>query len=78
MREAIRRSTLGPMSSSTIQVLLELDPRIEPIAGILRQPPNGDPKPFTGWLQLTQMLEASRTEDDSQGLRGRVASDREL
>jgi hypothetical protein len=48
------------MSPSTIRVLLELDPGIEPIAGILQQPPNGDPKPFTGWLQLTQMLEAIR------------------
>jgi hypothetical protein len=41
------------MSPSTIQVLLELGPGVEPIAGILQQPPDGDPKPFTGWLQLT-------------------------
>ena len=43
------------MSPSTIQVPLELGPGVEPIAGILQQPPDGDPKPFTGWLQLTQM-----------------------
>jgi hypothetical protein len=48
------------MSPSTIQVLLELGPGVEPIAGILQQPPDGDPKPFTGWLQLTKMLEAIR------------------
>jgi hypothetical protein len=41
------------MSPSTIQVLLELGPCVEPIAGTLQQPPDGDPKPFTGWLQLT-------------------------
>ena len=48
------------MSPSTIQVLLALDPGIDPIAGILQQPPDGDPQPFTGWLQPTQMLEAIR------------------
>jgi hypothetical protein len=29
---------------------LELDPGVDPIAGILQGPPDGDPKPFTGWL----------------------------
>jgi hypothetical protein len=48
------------MSSSTIQVLLELGPGVEPIAGILQKPRDGDPKPFTGWLQLAKMLEAIR------------------
>jgi hypothetical protein len=48
------------MSRSTIQVLVALDPGVDPIAGILQEPPDGDPKPFTGWLQLTQMLEAIR------------------
>ena len=48
------------MSPSTIQVLLALDPGIDPIAGILQQPPDGDPQPFSGWLQPTQMLEAIR------------------
>jgi hypothetical protein len=48
------------ISPSTIHVLLELGPGVEPIAGILQQPPDGDPKPFTGWLQLTKMREAIR------------------
>ena len=48
------------MSPSTIRVLLELGLGVEPIAGSLHQPPDGDPKPFTGWLQLTKMLEAIR------------------
>jgi hypothetical protein len=48
------------MSPSTIQVLLELDSGVEPIAGVRLQPSDGDPDPFTGWLQLTQMLEAIR------------------
>jgi hypothetical protein len=51
---------MAHMSPSTIQVLLELDPGIEPIAGTLQQSTEGDPKPFTGWLQLTKMREAIR------------------
>jgi hypothetical protein len=35
-------------------------PGVEPIAGTLQQSTKGDPKPFTGWLQLTQMLETIR------------------
>ena len=48
------------MSRSTIQVLSKLDPRVEPIAGVLQRPSDGDLKPFAGWLELTQMLEAVR------------------
>jgi hypothetical protein len=48
------------MAPSTIQMLLELDPGAEPIAGVLRQPSCGDAKPFTGWPLLTEMLEAIR------------------
>jgi hypothetical protein len=51
---------MAHMSPSTIQVLLELDPGVEPIAGTLQQSTEGDPKPFTGWLELTQMLETIR------------------
>ena len=51
---------MAHMSPSTIHVLLELYPGVEPIAGILQQPPEGDPKPFTGWLQLTHMLKTIR------------------
>ena len=43
------------MSRSTIQVLSKCDPRVEPIAGVLQRPSDGDLKPFTGWPQLTQM-----------------------
>jgi hypothetical protein len=56
------------MSPSTIQVLLALDPGVDPIAGILQQPPDGDPKPFTGRLQLTQMARGDQT------LRGRLVT----
>jgi hypothetical protein len=51
---------MAHMWPSTIQVLLELDPRVEPISSTLQQSTEGDPKPFTGWLQLTQMLETIR------------------
>jgi hypothetical protein len=43
-----------------IQVLLQLGPGVERIAGIRQQPPDRDPKPFTGWLQLTEMLAVIR------------------
>ena len=45
------------MSRSTIQVLSKRDPRVEPIAGVLQRPSDGD---LEGWLQLTQGLEAVR------------------
>jgi hypothetical protein len=48
------------MSRSTIRLLVELDLGVEPIAGIVQRPPNGDPVRFVGWLQLTQTLEALR------------------
>ena len=73
MREGMPTVDNRPhMSPSPIRVLLELDPGIEPIAGILRQPPNGDPKPFTGWLQLTQMLEAIRNSAPGGQLQAEV------
>jgi len=43
-----------------IHVTLELDSNVEPISGVL-QLPTSSPQPFTGWLELTQMLEAIRT-----------------
>ena len=48
------------MSRSTILVLSKLDPRVEPIAGVLQRPSDGDLKAFTGWPPLTQMPEAVR------------------
>ena len=48
------------MSRSTILVLSKLDPRVEPIAGVLQRPSDGDLKAFTGWRLLTEMLEAVR------------------
>ena len=45
------------MSRSAIQVLSKLGPPVEPIAGVLQRPSDGD---LTGWLQLTQLLEAGR------------------
>ena len=48
------------MPPSTIRLQLELAPGVDPIRGIVRHVPNGDPMPFTGWLQLTEILEAIR------------------
>jgi len=51
------------MTRVRIRVALELESGVEPITGILR-PPVGDPQPFTGWLELTQLLEAIRASAD--------------
>ena len=48
------------MARSTILVLSKLDPRVEPIAGVLQRPSDGDLKAFTDWRLLTEMLEAVR------------------
>jgi hypothetical protein len=40
-------------------VVLEVEPGVEPITGLL-QTPSGGTQPFTGWLELTQLLEAIR------------------
>lgn len=67
MRRAMPQPTIASMSAPRIRVLLELDPDHDPIAGVLQQPPGADAKPFTGWLQLTQLLEAiSRPVADDQ------------
>ena len=49
------------MNPRTVQLLIELDPVGEPIAGRLRQQPHGPAVAFIGWLQLTQAIEAIRS-----------------
>jgi hypothetical protein len=46
--------------AKTTQLLIELNLAAEPIAGTVSQQPNGDPVPFSGWLQLTETIEAVR------------------
>jgi hypothetical protein len=53
------------MSRSTIRLVVDFDPGVEPIKGVVQQPPNGDPVRFVGWLQLTQTLEALRNSAPS-------------
>ena len=65
MRAGASRPTLDHMSRSTIRLLVEFDPGVEPIKGVVQQPPNGDPLRFVGWLQLTQTLEALRNSAPS-------------
>jgi hypothetical protein len=60
MRTGTPRITLAHMPPSTIRVELELDPRVDPIGGVVRHPPDGEPMLFTGWLQLTEILETTR------------------
>ena len=52
--------TIVIMPFSTIRLVIELDPEWDPISGTVQQEPDGEPTPFTGWLQLTQTLESMR------------------
>jgi hypothetical protein len=47
------------MSASTIRLVIELDPTVEPITGTPERP-GGLVKHFHGWLALTEAVEASR------------------
>lgn len=60
MRGGIRTSTIAVMLSSTIRLVIELDPGSDPISGTLQPQPDGEPTRFAGWLQLTQALESIR------------------
>ena len=48
------------MAAATIQLLIELRNADVPIAGTVRLRPNGQAMPFSGWLQLTEEVEALR------------------
>jgi putative two-component system protein, hydrogenase maturation factor HypX/HoxX len=48
------------MAAATIQLLIELRNADVPIAGTVRLEPNGQPMAFSGWLQLTEEVEALR------------------
>jgi hypothetical protein len=51
----------------TVLVVLELKPGADTIVGTLQQLPSDAREPFTGWLQLTEMLEVIRcTAGDGQ------------
>jgi hypothetical protein len=47
-----------------VKLSLELDPGSEPIVGRI-QHADGTVTEFTGWLELTQVLEAARSVDRS-------------
>jgi hypothetical protein len=46
------------MSDTWVRVLLELDPSVEPIGGLLRVD-GGRARPFSGWLALARELDAA-------------------
>ena len=48
------------MAATTVQLLIELRNAAVPIEGTLRLLPDGHALPFTGWLQLTETVEAVR------------------
>jgi hypothetical protein len=49
------------LSPRAARIVLEVDPDDEPIRGVLR-PEIGRPVPFTGWLELTRLLERLITQ----------------
>ena len=48
------------MSRVRMRIVIEVEPGVEPIAGVL-YPPVGAPQAFRGWLEFTQKLEGIRT-----------------
>jgi len=48
------------MAATSVQLLIDLRSAPEPIAGTVRLLPNGHPLRFSGWLQLTETVEAMR------------------
>jgi len=48
------------MPQSRIRLLIEVEPCATPITGTLQRQPHGEIERFTGWLQLTEALEAAR------------------
>lgn len=55
--------------TSALQLALELDRETEPIAGRLRRD-DGTTWSFTGWLELTRVLEEAQGDDDRSPERG--------
>lgn len=49
----------GQTAQTERQIVIELDPASEPIAGRLSRP-DGLTRPFRGWLELTSLIEAAR------------------
>jgi hypothetical protein len=52
------QSALNPMSGIRVRVLLELDPSVEPIGGVLSVD-GGPARPFSGWMALGRELDAA-------------------
>jgi hypothetical protein len=50
-------------ASPPIRVRLEIQPRRDPIEGVVRDE-RGAEQPFVGWLGLMERLEAFRGDDD--------------
>jgi hypothetical protein len=48
------------MPVTRIQLVIELESAVAPIAGTVREQPDGDAQRFRGWLELTETLEAIR------------------
>lgn len=54
----VRQPALNPMCDIRVRVLLELDPSVEPIGGVLSVE-GGLARPFSGWMALARELDAA-------------------
>lgn len=52
---------ISDLSPHAARIVLDVDPDVEPIRGFLH-PEIGRPLPFTGWLELTRLLERLITQ----------------
>ncbi len=64
--EAKDQRSAGDDQTPGIQVWLEVELDEQPIKGSLRMP-DGDVRPFVGWLGLTSCLTALRTRPKTEG-----------
>ena len=49
------------LDARATRIVLDVDPDVEPIRGLLH-PEIGRPLPFTGWLEMTRLLERLITQ----------------
>ncbi len=45
----------------TVRAILEVETASQPISGSFIPPDGGEPRPFTGWIELTGAIESMRT-----------------
>ena len=52
---------------SSLRVVLDLDPLSEPIRGRVAAEGDGNPQAFSGWIELSSLIEQMRAAADTEG-----------